>query len=193
MTLGLKVLCGLYAALMAGMGLRWWLAFDGIAAEWFVKPLSDLGINNLTADMGSLFLGSAIMIAMGLRSGQSVWLLATALILQGVGVHRRFAASEELAETRRALQEMSVQLVATNRYFLPSMLASMTPEVVFLDIVGDEEVQALIPKAIALGIERIALVSTPGRTLRLPPVMSGMRIVTTPGPEGRTLIELKRE
>jgi hypothetical protein len=81
MTLGLKILCGLYAALMGWFGVRWWFAFDGITEEWAVQSLSVLGTNNLTADMGSLFLGSAIMIALGLRAGQSAWLLATALLM----------------------------------------------------------------------------------------------------------------
>ena len=123
----------------------------------------------------------------------SVALLALALILQGVGVHRRFAASEDLADTRRALREMSVQLVATDRYFLPSLLASMTPEVVFLDVVGDEEIRALLPKAAAAGISRIAVVSRPDRIVQLPSVIDGFRVVTTPGNDGRTLVELAPE
>jgi hypothetical protein len=81
MTTGLKIACGLYAALMAILGARWWFSFDGIAAEWLVQPLAVQGVNNLIADMGSLFLGSAIMIALGLRKGHSVWLLAAALLM----------------------------------------------------------------------------------------------------------------
>ena len=81
MTIGLKIACGLYAALMAMLGARWWFSFDGIAAAWLVQPLAAQGVNNLIADMGALFLGSAIMIALGLRRGHSVWLLATALLM----------------------------------------------------------------------------------------------------------------
>lgn len=81
MTMGLKIACGLYAALMAMLGGRWWFAFNDIAAEWLVQPLGAQGVNNLIADMGSLFLGSAIMIALGLRRGHSFWLLATALLM----------------------------------------------------------------------------------------------------------------
>lgn len=81
MTMTLKIFSGLYALLMAMFGIRWLFAFDGIAAEWLVQPLTNHGVNNLMADMGSLFLGSAIMIALGLRQGHSVWLLATAVLM----------------------------------------------------------------------------------------------------------------
>jgi hypothetical protein len=91
MTLGLKILCGLYAALMGFLGVRWWFAFEGIAAEWFVQPLSAHGINNLTADMGSLFIGSAVMIALGLWTGRSIWLLATAVLMAIAAAGRLYA------------------------------------------------------------------------------------------------------
>jgi hypothetical protein len=106
-------------------------------------------------------------------------------------VHRRFAASRELAETRRSLEEMKVQLIATDRYFLPTLLASMTPDVVFLDVVGDDELRALIPRVSAVGMHRMAVVSRPGRRVRLPPVIEGVRVVVTPESDGRTLIELE--
>ncbi len=67
MTLALKIACGLFATIMAMLGIRWWFAFDGVSAEWMVQALSPVGVNNLTADMGSLFLGGALIIALGLR------------------------------------------------------------------------------------------------------------------------------
>ena len=79
--MALKIACGLYAALMAMLAGRWLFTFDDVAAEWVVQALGPQGVNNLTADMSSLFLGSAVMIALGLRRGQSVWLLATALLM----------------------------------------------------------------------------------------------------------------
>ena len=117
-------------------------------------------------------------------------LLAAAMILQGVGVERRFAANAELAPTRDALRQMSVQLVATDRYFLPSLLASMSRDMVFLDIVGDDELLTLIPQAVAAGVSRIAVVSRPGRIVQLPAMVAGTRVIVTPAGEGRTLIEL---
>ena len=80
MTLGLKVLCGLWGGLMILIGGRWWLGFDSVAADWAVQALGPLGVNNLIADMGGLFVGGGIMIALGLRAGHSVWLLAAALL-----------------------------------------------------------------------------------------------------------------
>ena len=81
MTIGLKILCGLYGVLMLLLGARCWFAFDDIAKEWIVQTLGAQGVNNLIADMGSLFLGSAIMIALGLRARHSVWLLAVAVLM----------------------------------------------------------------------------------------------------------------
>ncbi len=81
MTMGLKIACGLYGLLMAMLGSRWVFAFDGIAEEWMVQALGAQGMNNLVADMSALFLGTAIMIALGLRRGQSIWLLAAALLM----------------------------------------------------------------------------------------------------------------
>ena len=90
MTLGLKIACGLYAALVAMLGARWWFAFDDTAAEWVVQPLGAIGINNLLADMGSLFFGTAIMIGLGLIRGNSTWLLAAALLMAIAAAGRVF-------------------------------------------------------------------------------------------------------
>ena len=91
MTIALKIFCGIYGALLALLGGRWWFSFEPIAAEWLVEPLSTLGVNNLMADMGALFFGGAIMIALGLRSGHSVWLLAVALMMAIAAAGRLFA------------------------------------------------------------------------------------------------------
>ncbi len=90
MTMGLKIACGLFAALMAMLGARWWFTFNDIAAEWMVQALDATGVNNLLADMGGLFFGSAIMIVLGLRRGHSFWLLAAALLLGIAAVGRLY-------------------------------------------------------------------------------------------------------
>ena len=81
MLIGLKIVCGLYAALMMMFGARWWFAFNGIVTEWVIEPLGPQGVNNLMADMGGLFFGSAIIIGLGLRRDQSIWLLAAAILM----------------------------------------------------------------------------------------------------------------
>jgi len=81
MLTGLKVFCGLYAALLLMLGARWWFTFDAIVVEWALEAESPLGINNLMADMGALFFGGAVMIGLGLWKNQSIWLLATALLM----------------------------------------------------------------------------------------------------------------
>ena len=91
MTIALKIFCGVYGALLALLGGRWWFSFEPIAAEWLVEPLGPQGVNNLVADMGALFFSGAIMIALGLRSGHSVWLLAVALMMAVAAAGRLFA------------------------------------------------------------------------------------------------------
>ena len=95
MTLGLKIACGFFAALMAMLGARWWFAFNGIAGEWAVEPLGAIGVNNLLADMGSLFFGTAIMIALGLLRSQTIWLLAAALLMAIAAAGRLFGYATE--------------------------------------------------------------------------------------------------
>jgi len=81
MLLALKIGCGLYAALMALMGVRWWFTFSEMSAEQAIAVTSNLGVNNLTADLGALFFGTAILIALGLRGGRSYWLLSAAVLM----------------------------------------------------------------------------------------------------------------
>lgn len=111
MTLGLKIACALYGALMGGLGVRWLFFFDGIAAEWFVQPLSLVGVNNLMADMGSLFLGSAVMIGLGLRAGRSVWLLPVA-VLMGIAAAGRLLAYTTAGYAPEALVPLLFEAVS---------------------------------------------------------------------------------
>ncbi len=111
MTTGLKVICGLYALLMAVLGARWWFAFEEIAAEWVVQPLGEAGINNLFADMGSLFFGSAIMIGLGLRAGHSVWLLATALLMAIAALGRIYGYAV-VAYTPETIVPLTVEILS---------------------------------------------------------------------------------
>ncbi len=81
MMLALKILCGLYAALMVFMGVQWWFDFANMAQTQNIAVISNIGQNNLTTDMGALFFGTAIIIALGLRPGQSHWLPAAAVLM----------------------------------------------------------------------------------------------------------------
>jgi len=111
MILALKILCGLFAALMAMFGVRWWFDFSGIEAEWQVDALNNLGVNNLTADMGALFLGTAILIALGLRAGKSVWLLSAAVLML-VAAAGRLLAFATTGYEAGALTALIVEVVS---------------------------------------------------------------------------------
>ena len=81
MILALKIICGLYAALMTLMGVNWWFDFPRMAESQSISVLSSLGQNNLNADMGALFFGTAIIIVLGLRARRSYWLLSAAVLM----------------------------------------------------------------------------------------------------------------
>lgn len=88
MTLGLKIVCGLFGALLASLGVQWWFTFSDMLVQWQVQITSVVGRNNLLADMGALFFGSAICVVLGLRAGKSHWLLAAALFMALAAVGR---------------------------------------------------------------------------------------------------------
>ncbi len=91
MTLALKILCGLYGALVTLLGVRWLFAFDDISAEWQVQALNALGINNLIADMGGLFLGTAVLIGVGLIPRYALLLVAAAILMIIAALGRLYA------------------------------------------------------------------------------------------------------
>ena len=111
MILALKIICGLFAALMAMFGLRWWFDFSGIEAEWQVDTLTNLGMNNLTADMGALFPGTTILIVLGLRAGKSAWLLSAAVLML-VAAAGRLLAFATTGYEAGALTALVVEVVS---------------------------------------------------------------------------------
>lgn len=111
MIIALKVLCGLFALLMASFGVRWWFSFSGIEAEWQVDALNGIGINNLTADMGALFFGTAILIVLGLRAGKSQWLLSAAVLML-VAAAGRILVYATLGYEGATLSALIVEVVA---------------------------------------------------------------------------------
>lgn len=110
MNLALKIICGLFGVLMALFGVRWWFAFEGIELEWQVAAQNAVGINNLMADMGALFVGSAVMIALGLfRNAQ--WLLPAALLMLIAAIGRLLAFATS-GYTGEVLVALIVEIVA---------------------------------------------------------------------------------
>jgi len=97
---------------MTVFGVRWWFSFTGIETEWQVDALNGLGVNNLTADMGALFFGTAILIGLGLRAGKSQWLLSAA-ILMVVAAAGRVWAFASVGYEAGALPALLVEVVAT--------------------------------------------------------------------------------
>ncbi len=112
MIIALKVFCGLFALLMTVFGVRWWFSFSGIETEWQVDALNNLGINNLTADMGALFFGTALFIALGLRAGKSQWLLSAAALMALAAAGRVWVFASVGYEAG-ALPALIVELVST--------------------------------------------------------------------------------
>ncbi len=92
------------------LGARWWFTFDEIQAEWAVTAHGVVGVNNLTADMGALFLGTAALIAIGIFRKTAEWLLAAALLM-GLAALGRVYAFLTVGYDQTALVPLIVEVV----------------------------------------------------------------------------------
>ena len=116
MDLTLKILCGLLALLMAVFGAQWWFGFDSMAGDWMVTAQNLVGVNNLTADMGALFFGTALMVVLGLVRGGGVWLQAAAALM-AIAALGRLVSFATAGYTGEVLVALIVEIVAAGLFF----------------------------------------------------------------------------
>ena len=126
MILALKIVCGLYAALMASLGASWWFGFAAMGESQHINALSSVGVNNLTADMGALFFGTAILIALGLRAGKSQWLLSAAILML-IAAAGRILAYVTVGFEAETLVPLVFELASASILFFTHKQMSATP------------------------------------------------------------------
>lgn len=88
MSLALRSGCGLFGLLFLVLGVRWMFAPDAIAAESGIDLLNSLGTNTARGDIGGLFVGGALVIALGLARRRPEALRVMALVVGCVALGR---------------------------------------------------------------------------------------------------------
>ena len=81
MALTLQILAGLFAVLFIVMGAGFLFDPMSNAASVAVTPVAEHGLNTLRGDLGGLFIGSALLISLGLIRRRRDWLLAVAILM----------------------------------------------------------------------------------------------------------------
>lgn len=87
----LKVIVALPAILFLIVGLRWLIAPAGVAAEFGMPLLDGLGRSTQIGDLAAFFIGSSVMVLLGVVTQNKTWLLAPALLLSLTAVFRLLA------------------------------------------------------------------------------------------------------
>jgi len=88
MSLALRSGCGLVGLLFLMLGVRWMFAPAGIAAEQGIQLLDSLGYNTARGDIGGLFMGGALLIAIGLIRENAAWLRVMTVVVGCVAFGR---------------------------------------------------------------------------------------------------------
>jgi len=88
MVLTLRLLVGAIALLFLVMGAGFLLDPAGSAAGLSVTPEGVHGLNTLRGDMAGLFLGSTLLLILGLLRREATWLLAVAALMVVIALGR---------------------------------------------------------------------------------------------------------
>jgi hypothetical protein len=88
MQIALKLLVGLIGLLLGVLGVRWVFSPESAAAEFGIGLGSAAALNTARGDVGGLFIGGALLCAIGLARGEGRWLEAAALLLGCVAAGR---------------------------------------------------------------------------------------------------------
>jgi len=88
MSLALRSGAGLVGLLFLMLGVRWMFAPAAIAAEQGIELLDSLGYNTARGDIGGLFIGGALLIAVGLIREKAEWLRVLAVVVGCVAFGR---------------------------------------------------------------------------------------------------------
>jgi uncharacterized membrane protein YphA (DoxX/SURF4 family) len=88
MDLALRIIVGAFALLFIFMGVGFLFDPAGSAANVAVTPIGEPGLNTLRGDMAGLFLGSAVLLLIGIFRRRGEWLLAVAVLMVAIAVGR---------------------------------------------------------------------------------------------------------
>lgn len=109
MIIVLRILGGLAALMFILQGIEWIVAPAAVAESLGMPLLEGVGASTQIGDLGSFFIVSGIMMAMGQIPGRSHWFYPPAMLLFGAAVMRTLAAMGGYADF--ALQFIIIEIV----------------------------------------------------------------------------------
>lgn len=83
-----QIIVVVFSLPLLGLGLRSMLAPRGMSEAMHIAPKGAAGLNTVRSVIGGLFLASVTMLALGVITGEPMWLLAVALVMGYVAVGR---------------------------------------------------------------------------------------------------------
>jgi len=83
-----KIIPGLVALLFLVMGVNCVLDPMAGAAQMAIAPIGPEGLSTIRGDLGGLFLGSALLLVLGIWREQGTWLVAVAVFMLVIAAGR---------------------------------------------------------------------------------------------------------
>lgn len=88
MEIALQVLVGLSCLFLVGLGTRTMFTPNSMVEILAIKPGGSAGLNTMRGFLGGLFIGSSIVLAAGLVTGNTAFFLAVATVMGTVVIGR---------------------------------------------------------------------------------------------------------
>jgi hypothetical protein len=111
MVVTLRLLVGAFALLFLVMGAGFLLDPAGSAAGLSVTPEGVHGLNTLRGDMAGLFLGSTVLLILGLVRREAIWLLAVAVLMVAIALGRLVGFALDGAPAQETIVAFGVEVV----------------------------------------------------------------------------------
>ena len=107
----LKVIVGLFAGLFLFMGGTF--LFDPAAAseQLALTAMDSHGLNTIRGDLAGLFLGSGILLVLGLVQKKSAWFLAVAVLMGTIAAGRLVGFAMDGSPTSATITALAVELI----------------------------------------------------------------------------------
>jgi ribonuclease Z len=106
-----RIVVGLAAVLFAVVGLEFWVVPEQAAQQFGMQAVRGLGLVNLRADLGGLFLGLALLCGAGAWTRRRAGLLAATVVLAAVVVGRSVGWLVD-GRVEIGVRELAIELVA---------------------------------------------------------------------------------
>lgn len=154
-----RILVSIFALLVAGLGLAFWIAPEPTALAFGVDAAGERGLANLAADFGGLFVALALLAGVGVHTARRDALVAAAALLAAVAAGRALGF---LFGEPAGAAELAVELAG-----LAVLLFAASP------VGGSSEARTGLPgRALAIGLGVVAALAIVGTLVVRSPAVS---------------------